>query len=50
LAKSIARNYSPSHELYVLRDRIPAGLESAIEVASSRPQGAAAKPPCPPPS
>jgi uncharacterized protein YjbI with pentapeptide repeats len=51
LTKSIARNYSPSHELYVLRDRIPAGLESAIEAASSRPQGAAAaKPPCPPPS
>jgi tetratricopeptide (TPR) repeat protein len=48
LAKSIARNYSPSHELFVLRNRIPASLESAIEAANSRPQGAAAKPPCPP--
>jgi tetratricopeptide (TPR) repeat protein len=50
LTKSIARNYSPSHELYVLRDRIPAGLEAAIETARSRPKGSAAKPPCPPPS
>jgi len=50
LTKSIARNYSPTHELYVLRDLIPAGLESAIEAASIRPPGAAAKPPCPPPS
>jgi hypothetical protein len=47
LSKSIARNYSPSHELFVLRNRIPASLESAIEAASSRPQGSAAKPPCP---
>jgi tetratricopeptide (TPR) repeat protein len=47
LTKSIARNYSPSHELFVLRNRIPASLESAIEVASSRARGAGAKPPCP---
>jgi tetratricopeptide (TPR) repeat protein len=50
LTRSIARNYTPSHELYVLRDQIPARFETAIEAASSRPQGAAAKPPCPPPS
>jgi tetratricopeptide (TPR) repeat protein len=50
LTKSIARNYSPSHELYVLRNLIPASLESAIETASNRSQGAAAKPPCPPQS
>jgi tetratricopeptide (TPR) repeat protein len=47
LTKSIARNYSPSHELFVLRNRIPASLESAIEAASSRARGAGAKPPCP---
>jgi tetratricopeptide (TPR) repeat protein len=47
LTKSIALNYSPSHELFVLRNRIPASLESAIEAASSRAQGAGAKPPCP---
>jgi tetratricopeptide (TPR) repeat protein len=50
LTKSIARNYSPSHELYVLRDQIPASFESAIEAASSRSRRAVAKPPCPPPS
>jgi tetratricopeptide (TPR) repeat protein len=48
LTKSIVRNYSPSHELYVLRNLIPASLESAIETASNRSQGAAAKQPCPP--
>ena len=50
LTTSIARKYFPSHELFVLRNRIPANLESAIEAASSRPQGTAAKPPCPPQS
>jgi tetratricopeptide (TPR) repeat protein len=50
LTKSIARNYSPSHELYVLRNQIPARFESAIEAASSRRQSAAAKQSCPPPS
>jgi uncharacterized protein YjbI with pentapeptide repeats/energy-coupling factor transporter ATP-binding protein EcfA2 len=49
LTQSIARSYSPSHELYVLRNRIPASLESAIEALTIRPQGAA-KPPCAPPS
>jgi tetratricopeptide (TPR) repeat protein len=48
LTKSIVRNYSPSHEFYVLRNLIPASLESAIETASNRSQGAAAKQPCPP--
>jgi len=50
LTKSIARNYSPSHELYVLRNQIPASFESAIEAASSRSRRAVAKPPCPAPS
>ena len=51
LMKSIARYYSPGHELYVLRGRIPEGVESAIEAAGSiRQQHTAPKPRCPPPS
>jgi hypothetical protein len=46
LVRSIAQNYSPGHELYVLRGRIPDGVEAAIDVASGIRQQH--KPPCPP--
>ena len=50
LMKSIAQGYSPSHELYVLRGRIPDGVEAVIEAAGSiRQRYTPAKPPCPPP-
>jgi energy-coupling factor transporter ATP-binding protein EcfA2 len=51
LMKSLAQGYSPSHELYVLRGRIPDALESALEAASGiRERSFLAKPPpCPPP-
>jgi uncharacterized protein YjbI with pentapeptide repeats len=52
LMKSIARNYFPSHELYLLRGRIPDALEEVVEAASgNRQQRTPAKPcPSPPPS
>jgi energy-coupling factor transporter ATP-binding protein EcfA2 len=49
LMKSIARYYSPGHELYVLRGRIPDGALGAIEAASGIGQRKTAKPRCPPP-
>jgi uncharacterized protein YjbI with pentapeptide repeats len=48
LIRSIAQNYSPGHELYVLRGRIPDGAEEAIEAARGI-RHTPAKPPCPPP-
>jgi uncharacterized protein YjbI with pentapeptide repeats len=51
LMRSIARNYRPGHELYVLRDRIPGGVQAAIEAASGiRQERTRPKRPCPPPS
>jgi uncharacterized protein YjbI with pentapeptide repeats len=48
LTKAIARGYSPSHELYLLRDQIPSDLEEAIEAASDNRQRTSPKRPCPP--
>jgi hypothetical protein len=48
LTKSFEQNYSPSHELYLLRKQIPAGFQEAMEASSRKNQQRVTSAPCPP--